>query len=67
MTELSTDPKVINSAIEEVTKEAPVVITTVAPSNNEVNLPGGFITQEGTLVKYAEVRELNGSDEDNWR
>ena len=64
MTELSTDPKVINSAIEEVTKEAPVVITTVAPSNNEVNLPGGFITQEGTLVKYAEVRELNGSDEE---
>jgi len=64
VTELSNDPKVISSAIEEVTKEGAVTITTLAPSSNEVSLPGGFITQEGTLVKYAEVRELNGSDEE---
>ena len=56
MTQLTTDPKALNAAIAEVNKEAKVEITTVAPSNNEVSLPGGYITQEGTLVKYAEVR-----------
>lgn len=64
MTELTKDPKAISAAIDELTKEAPVEIKTVAPSSNEVALPGGYITQEGTLVKYAEVRELNGSDEE---
>ena len=62
--ETTTDPKVLKAAIAEVTKESPVDIKTVPPSNNEVSLPGGFITQEGTLVKYAEVRELNGADEE---
>ena len=60
----TTDPKVLNAAIAEVTKEEPVVITPVAPSSNEVSLPGGYVTQEGVLIKYAEVRELNGSDEE---
>ena len=59
------DPKVVSAAIAEAIKEAPVEITTLAPSNNEVSLPGGYITQEGTLVKYAEVRELNGADEES--
>jgi len=62
--ELTNDPKVVNAAIGEALKEAPVKITTVAPSSNEVSLPGGYISQEGTLVKYAEVRELNGADEE---
>jgi len=61
---LTQDPKAIKAAIEEVTKEAAPQVTTVAPSNSDVILPCGFITQEGTLVKYAEVRELNGSDEE---
>jgi len=61
---LTQDPKAVSAAIEEVTKEAAPQVTTVPPSNSEVNLPGGFITQEGTLVKYAEVRELNGADEE---
>ena len=64
MTELTKDPQAISAAIDELTKEAPVEIKTVAPSSNEVALPGGYITQEGTLVKYAEVRELNGADEE---
>jgi hypothetical protein len=59
-----TDPKVVNAAIAEATKEAPVEVITVAPSNNEVNLPGGYISQEGILAKYAEVKELNGADEE---
>ena len=64
MTTLSSDPVVVNSAISEAFKEAPVKIETVAPANNEVSLPGGYITPGGILVKYAEVKELNGSDEE---
>jgi len=64
VTTLSSDPKVVNAAISEAFKEEPVKIETVAPANNEVSLPGGYITPGGVLVKYAEVKELNGSDEE---
>jgi hypothetical protein len=64
VTTLSTDPQVVNAAISEALKEAPVGISTVAPSDNEVILPGGYISPGGILVKYAEVKELNGSDEE---
>lgn len=64
MTEDSTsDPAVLEQAIKDINKPA-VKIKTVAPSNSEVTLPGGFINREGALVKYAEVRELNGMDEE---
>ena len=57
-----------NSLLHELTKviddTAAPVVTTIAPFNNEVALPGGFITRDGSLVKYAEVRELNGLDEE---
>ena len=46
MTELTKDPKAVSAAIDELTKEAPVEIKTVAPSSNEVSLPGGYKTQE---------------------
>lgn len=59
----SSDPAVLEQAIKEVEKPT-VKIKTVAPSNSEVALPGGFINREGSLVKYAEVRELNGMDEE---
>lgn len=64
MTDKSTsDPTILEQAIKDI--EKPVVnIKTVAPSNSEVSLPGGFINREGALVKYAEVRELNGMDEE---
>jgi hypothetical protein len=58
-----TDPTIIEQAIKDVEKPA-VKIKTVAPSSSEVTLPGGFINREGALVKYAEVRELNGMDEE---
>ena len=64
MTTLSSDPKVVNAAISEVLKEEPVRVATIAPSNTEVTLPGGYITPGGVLHKYAEVRELNGADEE---
>ena len=58
-----TDPAVLAQAIKDIEKPT-VTIKTVAPSNSEVPLPGGFINREGALVKYAEVRELNGMDEE---
>ena len=64
MTKLSSDPKLISAAISEALKEEPVEVTTVAPSDNEVVLPGGFISPGGILAKSAEVRELNGADEE---
>lgn len=45
-------------------EEPEAVITTRAPSESEVSLPGGFINNAGELIKTAEVRELNGSDEE---
>ena len=64
MTKLSSDPKLVSAAISEALKEEPVEVTTVAPSDNEVVLPGGFISPGGILAKSAEVRELNGADEE---
>ncbi len=34
------------------------------PSDGSVNLPGGFINADGEIVRTAEVRELNGKDEE---
>ena len=64
MTELSTDPKLVNAAITEALKEEPVKIKTLAPANNHVDLPGGYISPGGSLAKYAEVKELTGIDEE---
>ena len=66
MTEVVTsDPTILNQLTRQVNEtQAKVEIKTVPPSNSEVILPGGFIDREGSLVKYAEVRELNGIDEE---
>ena len=34
------------------------------PSDNFVTLPGGYVTPTGEVIKVAEVRELNGRDEE---
>jgi hypothetical protein len=47
---------------ETETISAPAEIT--APSETLVNLPGGYITPAGEVIKTAEVRELNGKDEE---
>ena len=65
MAELISDPSLIAQAAKQFTEEPKVEITTEAPSNTEVALPGGFINREGALIKYAEVRELNGADEES--
>lgn len=65
MTEpMLSDPQSLAQAAKQFTAEPVVEIITQAPSDTEVALPGGFINREGALVKYAEVRELNGADEE---
>jgi hypothetical protein len=64
VTELTNDPKLVNAAINEALKEEPVKVKTLAPTNNHVDLPGGYISPGGLLAKYAEVKELTGVDEE---
>ena len=61
---VSNDPAVISEAVKELTAGDEVKITTLSPSNSEVILPGGFIAKDGSVIKFAEVRELNGIDEE---
>lgn len=46
------------------TAEPEQVVETRAPMGPEVSLPGGFLEASGELIKNAEVRELNGVDEE---
>lgn len=62
MTQLIDDPSVVSNLASQVMQEA-VDVKTVPPSSSEVELPGGFI-DSGSLVKYVEIRELNGADEE---
>lgn len=65
MTNSLTDANNINSlAASFEAAGGTAVIETTAPPSNEVILPGGFILADGSLVKYAEIRELNGADEE---
>jgi hypothetical protein len=52
--------KVLQSTEQQNT--APLIINT--PSDNLVTLPAGYITPAGEVIKTAEVRELNGKDEE---
>jgi hypothetical protein len=61
---MTSDPNLVTQYAQEATKDSAPEIKTVAPSNSSVILPGGFISQDGSLIKYAEVRELNGMDEE---
>jgi len=60
----SIDPAFISSLASEINEKPEVKIVTVAPSNAEVTLPGGFIAKDGSVIKYGEVRELTGIDEE---
>jgi len=59
----TTDASQINKLAEGLTA-GPQVISTEAPAATSVTLPGGYVTSEGMLIKTAEVRELNGLDEE---
>jgi len=62
--EIITDAELVNKFAQQALEEPEQVIETKAPLGPEVNLPGGFIESSGELVKKAEVRELNGVDEE---
>jgi hypothetical protein len=62
-----TDAATINKLSEQMSLssgEPKVEVTTEAPADSRVHLPGGYIKPDGTVVKYVEVRELNGIDEE---
>jgi hypothetical protein len=61
---ISNDPTLITKYAQDLDKGPEVEIKTVAPSNSTVVLPGGFLAKDGSLIKYGEVRELNGMDEE---
>ena len=61
------NPGLANDLIKKATAESkpvaqPAEIT--PPSDNLVYLPGGFVTEDGEVIKTVEVRELNGKDEE---
>jgi len=60
--ELNND--LINKVLQstETQNTSPLIINT--PSDTLVNLPAGFITPAGEVIRTAEVRELNGKDEE---
>ena len=67
MSDFITDSSMVNqlgNQFEKMGEKADKEIVTLSPPKAEVNLPGGFIGKDETLIKYAEVRELNGADEE---
>jgi hypothetical protein len=52
--------KVLSATVQTETPE----ISITSPSDTLVNLPAGFITPDGEVTRVAEVRELNGKDEE---
>jgi hypothetical protein len=59
-----TDAELLSQFASKAMEEPAVVINTRAPAKNEVNLITGFINKAGETIKIAEVRELNGADEE---
>jgi hypothetical protein len=53
-----------DQAINGTPEEQEVKVEVKYPSDNIVELPGGYITSVGKLVTTAEVRELTGRDEE---
>jgi hypothetical protein len=64
MSQVITDAELVSQFAQQAMEEPEKVITSRAPSDTTVDLPGGYVSQDGTVVKTAEVRELNGADEE---
>jgi hypothetical protein len=62
----ASNPALANNKIKEALaeKSEQIEIEIEAPSDTSVTLPGGYITATGEVVTDAEVRELNGRDEE---
>lgn len=55
--------KLLESSFQD--EQIPQIEPTInPPSDNTVELPGGYISSTGELLRTAEVRELNGRDEE---
>lgn len=66
MSEMITDPSRIAELAAQFAENDVIQrdVVTTRPSSTEVHLPGGFLSIDGTLIKFAEIRELNGADEE---
>jgi len=63
----ASNPDLVNKLVKDVvdeTQDAPEPAKIVAPSEVIVDLPGGYITSTGEVLRTAEVRELDGRDEE---
>ena len=61
------NPALANNLIKKATKseDNPEITPEILlPSDTTVELPGGYITPAGEVIRTAEVRELNGKDEE---
>jgi len=64
VTQIITDAELVQQYAQKAMEEPAQQIVTKAPSDTTVKLPGGYILPTGEVVKTAEVRELNGADEE---
>ena len=60
------NPELANDLINKVMAEKPVEkeVELLLPPDTSVTLPGGYINAAGEVITTAEVRELNGQDEE---
>ena len=60
------NPAMANNLINQAMAETPVQkeVNILLPSDTSVTLPGGYLSATGEIVTTAEVRELNGTDEE---
>lgn len=54
----------INEVLTAAEQPAEKTVTITPPSDTRVDLPAGYITPDGEVLRVAEVRELNGRDEE---
>jgi len=64
MIESITDPEELNRLATDFIAQAAPTVVTEYPESNEVYLPGGYLTTDNSVLKHAEIRELNGADEE---
>lgn len=64
MPEVISDAELVKRFAEQAAQEPEVQIETKAPAETVVSLPGGYLAIGKELASTAEVRELNGSDEE---
>jgi len=66
MTDIISDPQEISRLADvfQANNSEEFEPETVEPPSNEVFLPGGYVSKDGSLIKLAEIRELTGVDEE---